>query len=110
MVGVGSDARPNPRYEDPRFRMAFARIVTHYFHHRAWLDDGELLRHANRLAGRPGVLIHGRFDIGSPPVTAWELSRAWPGSELVLLPAGHLSADAGMSAAVVAATDRFAEP
>src|SRR5215218_2261650 len=29
--------QPNPRYEDPVFRMAFARIVIHYFHHRAWL-------------------------------------------------------------------------
>lgn len=28
--------RPNPRYDDPAFRMAFARIVTHYFHHHAW--------------------------------------------------------------------------
>ena len=31
--------RPS-RYQDPRVRMAFARIVTHYFHHHAWLADG----------------------------------------------------------------------
>src|SRR5690606_4536939 len=49
---------PNPRYADERFRMAFARIVTHYFRHRAWLEDGQLIRDAGRLAGIPGVLIH----------------------------------------------------
>jgi hypothetical protein len=46
--------------------MAFARLVTHYFHHHAWLDDGQILREAGRLAGIPGVLIHGRFDLGGP--------------------------------------------
>ena len=34
---------PHPRYADPAFRMTFARLVTHYFHHRAWLADGQLL-------------------------------------------------------------------
>ena len=108
VIESGGDARPNPRYADPRFRMAFARIVTHYFHHGAWLDDGALLNRAARLRGIPGVLIHGRLDLGGPLVTAWELSRAWPGSELVVVDAGHSSADPGMSEAVVDATDRFA--
>ena len=69
--------------------MAFARIVTHYFHHRAWLEDGELLRGADRLAGIPGVLVHGRLDLGGPPVTAWELAQAWPDAELHLVGGGH---------------------
>ena len=41
--------KPNPRYADPAFRITFARIVTHYFHHGAWLADGQLLREAHRL-------------------------------------------------------------
>ena len=44
---------PSPRYADPAFRMTFARIVTHYFHHHAWLADGQLLQNASRLAGIP---------------------------------------------------------
>jgi proline iminopeptidase len=107
VVAAGPDAAPNPRYEDARFRMAFARIVTHYFHHAAWLEDGALLRDAGRLADIPGVLIHGRLDVGSPLITAWRLARAWPGSELVVVGAGHLSTDAGMTESVVDATDRF---
>ena len=102
-----SDA-PNPRYADRRFRMAFARIVTHYFRHRAWLEEGQLIRDAGTLAGIPGVLIHGRHDLTSPLGTAEELHHAWPGSELLVVDSGHLSSDAAMAEAIVAATDRFA--
>jgi proline iminopeptidase len=99
--------RPNPRYADPAFRMTFARIVTHYFHHHAWLADGQLLREAHRLTGIPGVLIHGRLDLGGPPDTAWQLAHAWPGSELHLVRTGH-GGGHDVAARIVEATDRFA--
>jgi proline iminopeptidase len=98
---------PNPRYDDPRFRMCFARVVTHYFHHHAWLEDGALLRGAGRLAGIPGVLVHGRLDLGGPADTAWELARAWPGAELHLVGGGHTGGP-DMTECLLAATDRFA--
>jgi proline iminopeptidase len=98
---------PNPRYDDARFRMAFARIVTHYFHHQAWLEDGILLRDAHRLVGIPGVLIHGRLDLGGPAITAWELAEAWPGAELQLVGTGH-TGGGEMTDRLIAATDRFA--
>ncbi len=67
------------------------------------------MRDAGRLAGMPGVLIHGRLDIGGPLVTPWQLQRHWPGSELVVVSeAGHDARDPGMLASVVTATDRFA--
>jgi proline iminopeptidase len=97
----------NPRYDDPRFRMAFARIVTHYFHHDAWLEDGILLREASRLAGIPGVLVHGRLDLGAPAMTARELATAWPSAELHLVDTGHTGGDA-MTERLIEATDRFA--
>lgn len=87
--------------------MAFARIVTHYFSHAAWLEDGQLLRDADRLAGIRGVLIHGRLDLGGPPMVAWQLARAWPDAELHLVDTGHAGGRA-MTARIVEATDRFA--
>jgi proline iminopeptidase len=108
-VSVRPDHRPDPRYDDPVFRMTFARLVTHYWRHAAFLEDGALLAGAGRLAGIPGVLVHGRLDVSSPLDIAWELARAWPDAELVVLDeAGHSARDPGMTEAVVAATDRFA--
>jgi proline iminopeptidase len=50
---------PNPRFEDPQFRRVFARLVTHDWSHGCFLTDGEVLAGMHRLAGIPGVLIHG---------------------------------------------------
>jgi proline iminopeptidase len=70
--------------------LAFVRICSHYFAHAAWLEEGQILRDAHRLHGIPGLLVHGRLDMGGPPSTAWELARAWPDAELVLVDgAGH---------------------
>ncbi|MGH2533818.1 MAG: prolyl aminopeptidase [Thermomicrobiales bacterium] len=103
------DQRSSARYDDPVFRMAFARLVTHYWAHAAWLEEGVLLREATKLAGIPGVLVHGRLDVSGPPDIAWELARRWPESELVLIEdAGHWSGHPGMTEALIAATDRFA--
>ena len=89
--------------------LARARIVTHYFHHRAWLEDGAILANAGRLTGIPGVMIQGSLDLQAPLVTAWELSKVWSDGELVIVPnAGHSTEDTGMVDAIVAATDRFA--
>ena len=89
VVSLEEGWTPNPRYDDPEFRTTFARLCAHYFSHAAWLQNDELLRNAERLAGIPGVLIHGRLDLGGPPDVPWRLHRAWPGSELHLVHAGH---------------------
>jgi proline iminopeptidase len=104
---LAPDHRPSLRYEDPAFRMRFARLVTHYWSHDCFLEDGIVLREAGRLAGIPGVLVHGRYDVSGPLDTAWELSRAWPDAELIVVSdAGHFSER--MTEHLIAATDRFA--
>ena len=110
-VAVRSDHRHDTRYDDPKFRMAFARLVTHYWHHAAFLEDGALLRDAGRLAGTTGVLIHGRMDLSSPLDVAWQLSQAWPDSRLIVIDdAGHGTGEPGMREAVLTAIDSFAGP
>jgi proline iminopeptidase len=109
LVSVDPNYKPPPRRLQPTFQLAFARLVTHYFHNNAWLEDGILLREASSLAHIPGILIHGRLDLECPLVTARELTQAWPNSELVIVSgAGHSGTDPGMSEALVTATDRFA--
>jgi proline iminopeptidase len=98
---------PNPRWEDEAYMVAFARLVTHYFSHAAWLDESELLRNASRLAAIPGVMLHGRLDLAGPPDVAWHLARAWPSAELHFVAGGH-TGDAEMERLLLEATDRFA--
>jgi proline iminopeptidase len=95
---------------DPRYAVALARIENHYFRHGGWFTDGQLIADAGRLAGIPGVIVHGRYDLVTPASTAWDLARAWPESDLKIIPAaGHTGAEPGNLDALIAATDRFAE-
>jgi proline iminopeptidase len=97
------------RYQDPDFAFAFARLVTHYVRHNAFLEDGILLRNVEVLAGIPAVVINGRFDLQAPIGNAWELHRAWPSSELVIVEdAGHAGDDARVTHELIIASDRFA--
>jgi proline iminopeptidase len=99
--------RPNPRFEDPVFRMEFARLVTHYWSHAGFLADGQLERDVDRLAGIPAALITGRVDVSGPPDVAWRLHQRWPASGLVILEqGGHGS---GSGEALDAAFARFVE-
>jgi proline iminopeptidase len=101
---------PDPRYDDRAFRLCFARLVTHYWRHGAWLEDGVLLRNVDRLNGIPAVLVHGRLDLSSPLDVPWMLAASWDDCELVVIDdAGH-TGDPAMAAALIAATDGFAEP
>ncbi|APU15637.1 MULTISPECIES: prolyl aminopeptidase [Actinoalloteichus] len=88
--------------------LAFVRICAHYFSHGAWLAEGVLLREAGRLAGIPGVLIHGRHDLGSPLDTAWELARNWPDAELIVVEDSGHTGSATMRTDLHRALDRFA--
>jgi proline iminopeptidase len=83
-VSLAPGHTPNERFEDPEFRLRFARLVTHYWRH-AFLPDDQLLRNAATLNGIPGILIHGRYDVSSPLETAWRLSRDWSTSQLQII-------------------------
>jgi proline iminopeptidase len=94
----------DPRWEDPVFRLCFARLVTHYFRHAAFLEDGALMRGLDRLADIPGVLIHGSRDVSSPLYVAWHITRRW--GQLIVVDEGHRGG-AAMEAQIEAALDRF---
>ena len=100
---------PAWRYEDPAFRLCFARLVAHYWSHGHFLPERDLSTNAARLAGIPGILIRGALDLGMPGDLLWRLARDWPESQLVVIDdEGHRGGPA-TNAALVHATDTFAK-
>lgn len=92
--------------------IAFARIENHYFLNRLWLDEGQLIRDAGRLANVDGIVVQGRYDVVTPAATSFELCKAWGlAAEYRLVEgAGHAFAEPGILRELVRATDRFAIP
>jgi proline iminopeptidase len=106
-VSLTPGSAPSARFNDPEFRLLFARLVTHYWAHAAFLDDGQLIDNVARLNGIPGFLIHGRYDVSSPLETAWQLHKRWRTSELhVIDDAGH--GGGGLTERIISLTNRIA--
>ena len=79
------------RFETPTYSIAFARLVTHYVSHNAWIEDGILLRNADSLSNIAGIL-----------------SKVWHSTKLLMIEdAGHNPDDISTQA-LVHATDTFA--
>jgi len=96
------------RYDDPRFRLCFARLVTHYWSNACFVADGQVLRDAHRLAGIPIVMVNGQLDISGPLDNAWQLAKVLPDAELVVISDEAHGGGRSMLEAIVAATNRFA--
>jgi len=94
------------RFASDAYARAFARIENHYFFNRGFFArDGELLLEAHRLAGIPGIIVQGRYDVVTPVRSAVALHEAWPASKLRIVDdAGHASTEPGIVHELVTAT------
>jgi proline iminopeptidase len=79
-------------------------MEAHYFQNDCFMKPGQLLAEAEKLAGIPGIIVQGRYDLLCPPATSHALGAAWPGSEVrVIEGAGHTLYDPGIRNAVMRA-------
>jgi proline iminopeptidase len=109
VISLEVNGKPNAYSDRPDADLlAFTRICAHYFSNAAWLEEGILLRDAHKLAGIPGVLIHGRLDLGCPLENAWQLAQAWPDARLVVVEDSGHTGSSTMAKAVPDALDGFA--
>ena len=112
--GATSKLRKDPRmiteFSESKFAYAFARIENHYFYHNAFFDDDAwILNHAKKIQHIPGIIVQGRYDMPCPPISAYELHKAWPKSELIMVEeSGHSASEPGITEALVKATNRMA--
>ena len=104
---------PDPQREahfgEDRFATAFASIECHYFKNHGFFEsDGALLAGMPHIAHLPGAIIQGRYDVVTPPETAFELAQAWPAAGFEIVDdAGHSATEPGITDALVRATKRF---
>jgi proline iminopeptidase len=108
-----SNLLPKPavvnHFGNPHTALSLARIECHYFMHDSFLEPDQILKHAGRLAGIPGVIVHGRYDVVCPAEQAWALHRAWPEAHLhMIADAGHSALEPGIVDALVTATIEMA--
>lgn len=108
-----SSFRPNQSSQDyytaTHTALALARISTHYFKHRCFLKEDQILQEVGHLDGIPGYIVQGRYDMVCPPDQAWLLSQQWLTAELDLVrEGGHSAFDGAMVDALVRATHRLA--
>src|SRR5690606_5204294 len=79
----------------------FARIENHYFLHGGWFEPDQLIAGAAVLRDIPAVIVQGRYDVCTPMMTAWDLHRAWPEAEFVVVDdAGHSASEPGIARAL----------
>jgi len=96
-------------FSEPEMALALARIECHYFVNNCFFKtDNYLLEHVDRIRHIPAVIVHGRYDVVCPFMSAWDLHRAWPEAILEIIPdAGHAATEPGIADALVRATDSF---
>ena len=101
-------ADPLPAFDSDASALAIARIEAHYFVHRAFLGDDELIANIGRIRHLPCTIVQGRYDVICPPVTAYTLAQAWPEAEYIIVPdAGHSIREPGIVVELVAAVKRM---
>ena len=105
----GPEARP-PKFNEVDFAIAFARIECHFFANRGFFDeDGWILKNVDRIRKIPGWIVQGRFDVVTPPESAWALHKAWPEAKFdIIWDAGHASTEPGIIDGLIRATDAAA--
>ena len=89
--------------------LSLARIECHYFVNNAFFEtENYLIENVGKIRHIPTVIVQGRYDVVCPMVSAWELHKAFPEAEfIVVADAGHAVSEKGIANALLEATDKF---
>ncbi|XP_009764687.1 proline iminopeptidase [Nicotiana sylvestris] len=91
------------------FSLAFARIENHYFTNKGFFSsDSFLLDNVEKIKHIKTTIVQGRYDVCCPMMSAWDLHKAWPEAEFIVVPdAGHSANEPGIAAELVAANEKL---
>jgi proline iminopeptidase len=77
-------------------------MEAHYFVNDCFMRPNQLLDEAGKIAGVPGIIVQGRFDLLCPPSASQALAARWPDAKMSFVEAaGHTLYDPGVRNAVM---------
>ena len=89
--------------------LAKARIECHYAYNKVFLEsDNYILDNVARISHIPCRIVQGRHDVICPTISAWQLHKVLPKSDLRIVADGsHSPMDRSMAAELVQASEDF---
>ncbi|MDP1724463.1 MAG: prolyl aminopeptidase [Alphaproteobacteria bacterium] len=88
--------------------LAPALIEAHYFYNDFFIKDAPILENLDQIKDIPTIIVHGRYDIVCPPITAYKLKQRMTNSKLIFADdSGHSAFEAGLAKELVIATNEF---
>ncbi len=86
----------------------FALMENYYMANNCFLEEGQLLNDAGKIAHVPVFIVNGRYDMICPPKTAYRLHELLPRSKLVIADAaGHWMGEKPIERALLKAMKGF---
>jgi proline iminopeptidase len=105
MSSVGMTDERSQEIVDTYDLTAFSVLENYYMSHSCFLEEGQLLRDAHRIAHIPTFIVNGRFDVVCPPRAAYQLASRLRNVEMELTAeAGHSFRERTNTAALLRGT------
>ncbi len=93
-----------PSLNSSRALPATPFMEAHYFANDCFMQPNQIIAGADKLAGIPGIIVQGRYDLLCPPATSHALGSVWRDAEIRFVEgAGHTLYDPGVRDAVMRA-------
>ena len=88
--------------------VSISRIEAHYFMHDIFLPENDLLNKIDQIRHIPTVIVHGRYDMVCPIISADDVVQKWPEADYRIIPdAGHSATEPGIRRELVKAMEEF---
>jgi proline iminopeptidase len=87
-----------------------ARLETNYALNNFFLEEGQIMKNADRIKNIPVTIVQGRYDMMTPPITAYRLHKKLPKSKLwIAESAGHTDWDLPVAKKLLEAVEQYSK-
>ncbi len=96
-------------WEGEQEALSLARIECHYFMNNSFFpSENYLIENVDKIRHIPTVIVQGRYDVVCPIVSAWELHKAFPEAEFIVIDdSGHSVSEKGITSALIDVMDKI---